>query len=203
MGDARSAGPVARAWAVLRHPGGAWDGIAEEPAEPRWLFGRYVAWLAAIPAVCGTIGPLVFTFNVANVRLRPSAVALVLENLTAYAATFGGVWLLALWIALLAPAFGGVRDYRRALNLSAHSGTAAWAAGIFELYPSLGVPMAILSGVYSLYTLFLGLAKLTQAPVHRRLTYVASVLIGVFVLLALGAMLAARMAEFGGPLSLA
>lgn len=191
-----------RAWAILTRPVRAWEAIAADPRDGRRLYARHVAPLAAIPAVCGLAGPLIFAFDLAGVRLRPDALALALQVAASYGLTLAGVWLLAEWINLLAPAFGAVRDVRRALNLTGYAGTAAWIAGIFALYPDLGLPAALLAGLYSLYTLGLGLPAMMQAPEGRRLTYFAAILVGAIVLVLAGAWLVAEAAALGGPLSL-
>ena len=191
-----------RALAILARPAPTWEAIAADPADARRLYARHVAPLAAIPAVCGLAGPLIFAFDLAGVRLRPDALALTLQVATSYLLTLAGVWLLALWIDLLAPVFGGVRDFRRALNLVGYAGTAAWLAGAFALYPDLGLPAALLAGLYSAYTLNLGLPQLMQAPEERRLTYFAAILFGALLLIAGQAWLSAEAAALGGPLSL-
>ena len=174
MDEARPPGLVARVWALITRPGRAWEAIAYEAADAGAIFKRHVAPLAAIPAVCGLMGPLIFAT----------------------------VWLLAQWIALLAPMFGGVRDRGQALKLAAYAPTAWWVAGVFELWPSLVIPVLILAGLYSLYALFLGLPKVMRAPEEHRLNFFAAVLLGLLVLIIVAGMLAAKAAELGGPLSL-
>lgn len=191
---------VSRAVAIVVRPGRTWQAAAPEPADTRWVLTRYVAPLAAIPAVCGALGAYVFGFNIANVGVRLNPVGLLLEAAVTYAATVAAVWLLARWIAVIAPAFGAARDPEQALKLAAYSGTAAWLAGVFDLYPALGIPASILAGIYSLYTLNLGLPALLQVPEERRLTFFATILVSI-LLLGLGVgFLGAKAAEVGGPL---
>jgi hypothetical protein len=87
-----------------------------------------------------------------------------------------GVYLLALTVSALAPAFGGTASRGQALKLVAYSGTAVWVAGVFGLYPTLGLPVAILGGLYSLYALYLGLGPLMRPAPDRTLTFFAAVL---------------------------
>ena len=199
MGDPPSL--LVRAAALIVRPSRAWDEIAAEPVSGATLLRHYVMPLAAIPAVCGVVGPLLFSFDIANVRLRPNLTALLLEALAGYVLTLAGVFLVGLWASLLAPAFGASRG--RGLELVGYSGTATWAAGLFALYPAIGLPAAILAAVWSLRGLYLGLTPLMQAPAdERRLTYFAAILLGILALGLVSAMLVAQAAEYGGPLSL-
>jgi hypothetical protein len=177
----------------------AWDGVAYEPVDSWTLLTRWVAPLAAIPAVCGVLGPLLFSFDIANVRLRPNLPGLLLGGGTSYALTLVSVWLVGLWTDLLAPAFGAARG--QGLKLAAYSGTASWVAGLLALYPPVGLPAAILAAAWSLRTLYLGLGPLTDAPEDRRLIYFAAILAGVLALGLAYALLVARATELGGPLS--
>ena len=200
--DEPRAGVMARAARILRRPSGAWDEIADEPVSPRELHGRYVAPMAAVPAVCGALGLLVFGLNMADVRVWPSPASTALQSATSYVLTLTGVWALAAIVNVLAPAFGGVRSFARAFKLVAYSGTAAWAAGIFYLYPTLAIPVGILSGLYSLHTLYQGLPKLMRAPAERSLTFFAAILLAVLALGLLRDLVASWAAEAGGPLAL-
>lgn len=201
MGAAGGAGAFSRALAMLLRPGRAWDEIAERPRGARALLRGHVMPLAAIPAVCGVVGALAFGFNIANVGVRMSQGGLILGAVVGFGATLAAVWLLAVWIAVTAPAFDGRRDRTAALNLVGYAGTASWVGGLAELYPSLGIPVGILAGLYSLYALYLGLPKLMRIPEHRMLTAFASALIAALLLGAARGTLVGWATELGGPLS--
>ncbi|MBU1378110.1 MAG: YIP1 family protein [Alphaproteobacteria bacterium] len=186
---------------MLIRPGATWDRIAEAPAEPRALFVRYAVPLAAVPAVCGVFGVLVFGFNIANIGVHMSVVGLILGAAVSYGLTLAAVWALAAFIDLTAPAFGGLRGRGAALNLVAYAATASWIGGLSEIYPSLGIPVGILAGLYSLYALYLGLPKLMGVPEERKLTAFAAVLIAILLLAVGRGMITAKAAEVGGPLS--
>jgi hypothetical protein len=197
----RAAEFVSRALGMLFAPNRAWDRIAEAPAEVGPLMRGYVAPLAAIPAVCSVAGALVFGFNIANVGVRMSLQGLLLGAVTGYVVTLAAVWLLALFVDLVAPAFGGQRGRAEALTLIAYGATASWVGGLAEFYPSLGIPVGILAGLYSFYAVWLGLPKLMRIPDDRRLTAFAAVLIAILLLAAGRGMLTGMAGEFGGPLS--
>jgi hypothetical protein len=201
MGTPRGAAVIARVFGMLFRPGRTWEGIAVEPANTDGLFSRYVAPLAAIPAVCSVAGPLKFGFNIANVGVVMSPLGLVLGALAGYVLTFAALSAAAFLVDLAAGAFGGVRNRDRALELVTYAATATWIAGFAELYPSLGLAIGILAWVYTLYALFLGLPVMLQIPEERRLNAFAVVLIVVVGLWGARGFLSASAAELGGPLS--
>lgn len=201
MDAAGDAGGLSRVVRLLLSPNRAWDEIAEAPAAERPLFLRYAFPLAAVPAVCSVVGVLTFGFNIANVGVHMSVVGLILGALASYVLTLAAIWALAAFIDVTAPAFGGARGRQAALNLVVYSATAMWVGGLSEIYPSLGIPVGILAGLYSLYALYLGLPKLMQIPEERRLTAFAAVLIAFLLLGVARGMITAKAAELGGPLS--
>lgn len=181
---------LARAAGMLFRPGETWRSIADEPTEVRSLYLAYVAPLAALGPFCGAVGLQVFGASIAGIHLKPALGETLIGAAVAYGLTLVAVWLLALAVSALAPAFGGRADRREAAKLVAYSATAFWIAGLFALYPTLGFPLAVLGGLYSLYALRLGLAPVMRAPVERTLTYFAAVLVCVLAL-GLGLRLAA------------
>jgi hypothetical protein len=188
---------------MLVRPGRTWDAVADEPVDERELLARYAAPLAAIPAVCGALGSLVFGFRLAEVGLRQSPVAVLCKAVAGYALTLVCVWLLARFVALLAPRFGGTGDAGQAMKLAAYSGTAAWVGGVFDLYPPLSLSVSLLAGLWSLHALYLGLPKLTRSDPERTLVFYALVLAGVLSLAGLRVYLMGKAADLGGPLALA
>ena len=202
MQERRSPGLIVRAAAILVRPGRTWDVIAEEPAEEARLFARYVAPMAAISPICGVIGPLVFAYDIAQVRLRDDLFGMMLKSVVAFGATLIVVWLLAWVIAALARPFGGVGDRAQAVKLAAYSGTAFWISGLFHLYPggSLTLPAGALAGVYSLYALYLGLGPLMRVDDDRKITCFAAIFLCLLTLGWLRDFAIGAAAELGGPL---
>ncbi|MCR5880284.1 Yip1 family protein [Phenylobacterium sp. J367] len=191
---------LARALAMVLRPSQTWDRIATETTPPSDLFRGYVAPLAAIPAVCGLLGMMLFGYSIAGIGFQQSLPAAVIEAAVDFTLTLAAVFLMAIAIDLLARPFGGARDAGQALKLAAYSGTAMWLAGIFSLYPSFGLVIGALAALYSLYTLYLGLPKLMRAPPESALTYFASVLVALIAIVILKGVLVAKASELGGPL---
>lgn len=201
MDGSGGAGGVPRALSLLLAPGRAWDRIADAPAEPTPLFLRYALPLAAFPAIFSVVGVLTFGFNIANVGVNMSVVGLTLGALTGYVLTLAAIWALAAFVERVVPVFGGLRDRRAALNLVVYAATAMWVGGLAEIYPSLGIPVGLLAGLYSLYTLYVGLPVMMGVPEDRRLTAFATILIAILLLGVGRGLLTAKAAELGGPLS--
>lgn len=197
----RAAEFISRALGMLFAPGRTWDRIADDLAAPADLMRGYVAPLAAIAAACSVAGALMFGFNIANVGVRMSVPGLLMGAVVGYVVTLASVWLLALFVDLTAPAFGGQRGRTEAMNLIGYGATASWVGGLAEIYPSLGIPVGILAGLYSLYVIWLGVPKLMRIPDDQRLTAFAAVLIAILLFAAGRATLTGMAAEFGGPLS--
>jgi hypothetical protein len=72
------------------------------------------------------------------------------------------VLVLGLMIDLLAPVFGGRRDFGCAFKLAVYSYTPVWLAGIFLLAP--GLRFLTLTAVYGAYIVWRGLPLLMKSP---------------------------------------
>ncbi|RAK52239.1 Yip1 family protein [Phenylobacterium deserti] len=194
---------VGRALAVLTAPTRAWDVIEAEPSSVPNLYLRLVAPLAAIPAICGFVGLLLFGVGVFDVGMRPPLGVALAEMLAAYVLALVEVYVLALIIDVLAPSFGGVRSRLQAFKLAAYSGTALWVSGVFLLYPPVGELLGLLGGLYSLYILYVGLPRMMSVVPQRRLSYFAVVLLAILVLSAVLGTVTTRIRDLGGPLRMA
>ena len=159
-----------RAKAILLDPSAEWARIERESGDPAYLLSRYVAVLALVPAVFGFIGASVVGAVVPGTGLvRASMFDGFFGAIFGYAMAFAIVLLLALVIDLLAPLFGGRKDFDSAFKLAVYSYTPVWLAGIFLLLP--GLALSDLSGFYGAYVLALGLPRLMKSPVQKSYGY--------------------------------
>jgi hypothetical protein len=154
---------IERVKAILLTPRTEWPVIERERATMSDLFIKYVAILAAIPEVAHIIGQSLVGAT------RVSIGALLLRAVIAYAVTLAMVYIIAGVIDLLAPRFGGKKNFPNALKLSVYSHTPLWLAGIFLLIP--GLNFLLILGVYGLYLLWIGLPMLMQTPNERAFPY--------------------------------
>ncbi len=154
---------------ILLSPGREWRVIERESGEPTYLFGRYVAILALIPAVFGFIGKSVIGVTTSAGSFRVPAIAGLIEAVLSYAFTFVIVYVTALIIDLLAKSFDADRYFPNALKLAAYSFTPVWLSGVFLLLP--GLQFLTLFGLYGVILLWIGLSILLRAPRGRSLLY--------------------------------
>jgi hypothetical protein len=200
---------MARVKALLLTPKDEWPRIAAEPATIASLYSNYVIYLAAIPPLSLLIGSLVFGYGVGGITYRPSLFGALANAILQYGLQLGGVYVLALIIAWLAPRFGGDSDRVSAFKLAAYSATASWLAGIFSLVPMLGI-LGLL-GLYSLYLLYTGAPVLMRVPAERAGRFLLALIaigfaIGLVVALITAAIMPSRgtveVEESGGTISL-
>ena len=165
-----------RAKAMLLDPAAEWPTIERESGDPAYLLSRYVAVLALVPAGCGFIGASVIGVVVPGTGLvRASLFDGCFGAIFSYVTAFAIVLILALVIDLLAPVFGGRKEFDSALKLAVYSYTPVWLAGIFLLLP--GLRFLILLGFYGAYVLLLGLSRLMKAPEQKSYLYALVIVI--------------------------
>ena len=185
---------VARVRGILLAPRREWPVIAAEATPRPGIYLRYVAPLAAVGAIASSVGAWLVGIPAVpygNVRLGPGAA--LAAAILHFALQFATVLVVALIVNALAPTFGGRRDSRRALQVTAYSFTPAWVAAALTILPALDA-IASLLGLYGLYLLYTGLPVLMQATRDRTLGYtvvivICTVAITVAIALASGLLL--------------
>jgi hypothetical protein len=187
---------AARAKAMLIDPSVEWTLIEQETADPAFVLTRYVAVLALVPAVFGFIGASVVGVAVPGAAtMRATIFDGLFGAIFGYVMTCATVLLLALIIDLVAPLFGGRRNFDAAFKLAVYSFTPVWLAGIFLLLP--GLRFLLLTGFYGAYILWIGLPQLTKAPEQKSQSFAVLIVICAGLLIYLTA--ATQRAVFGTP----
>jgi len=185
-----------RAKAILLDPAAEWARIEQETGDPAFVLSQYVAWVALTPAVFGFIGASVVGETVPGAgTLRAPIFNGLFGAIFGYVMTCATVLVLALIIDLIAPVFGGRRDFDSAFKLAVYSFTPVWLAGIFLILP--GLHFLVLTGFYGAYVLWLGLPRLMKSNPQRTQDFTALIVIAAFVLVYLAAM--AQRMVFGTP----
>jgi len=180
---------AARAKAILVDPATAWGGIEKDIGDPAFLLSRYVAVLALIPALSSFIGTtLIGAIAPSGAVVRADLIDGLFGAIFNYAASCVIVLLLGLIINLLAPLFGGRRDFEDAFKLAVYSFTPLWLAGICLLLP--GLRFLLLIGAYGIYLLWLGVPRLTKVPERQ-----AGNLTAVIVICTCGLLYAAALTQ--------
>jgi hypothetical protein len=197
--SAGTAGLVARVKAVLMQPKATWDVIDAEPATISGLYRSYAIPLAAIPVVCGLIGGLLFgSGGFMGITFRPSPISLVVQAVVHYCLSLGSLYILALIIGGLAPNFGGTKSPVQAFKVAAYASTASWVGGVFLLITYLS-PLTIITGIYSLYLLYLGLPRLMKVAEDKAVAYTALVIVAAVVVSIVIAAILSPLARLGMP----
>jgi hypothetical protein len=155
---------------ILLAPKDEWPRIAAESATVRSLYVGYIVILAAI-------GPLASLVSLGVIGLGFGVGA----ALFAYIHALIGVAIVAVIADLLAPTFGGTRDYVAALKLVAYSLTAVWVAGIAQLIPVIGSVIVLIGLIYSLYVFYLGVAVLKKSTAEKVVPYTILVVVSAIV----------------------
>ena len=177
---------VDRAKNLIVTPRTEWDAIAVDPTPTAQIITGYVLPLAGLAALARFIGMAAFT---------PMGIVWAL-GLAVYNVVMAVVfvYVVGFIIEALAPTFGGHKDRPQAIKLAAYSYTPAWLAGLFMLFPFLGM-LVVVGAIYGLYLLYLGLPKLMKNPADKSAGYTALVVVCAivvgFIIGAIGAMFTA------------
>ena len=183
----KSAGLVARVQAILMRPKSEWEVIDAEMATTQGLFTGYVCILAAIPALCSLIGGQLFGYGAFFVHFHPPLMVSLVSAVVSYVLALAATFLLALVIDALAPSFDGEKNPIQAMKVAVYSGTAGWAAGVFLIFPALGI-IATLGALYGLYLLYTGLPRLMKSPPEKAMGYtVVTIVCAIVIYLVVGA----------------
>lgn len=191
-------GLVDRVKNILLTPKAEWAKIDTEEADVSKLYMGYVLPLAALSAICGVIGMVVFGLGVPGlVTVRVPVVEAIISGAIQVACYVGGVFLLGIIANALAPTFGSVPNQGQAHKLMAYSFTASLLAGVFAIFPPLGI-LGLL-GLYSFALLFIGLPIMMKTPDDKRVGYFATlVILGIVTFFVIGAVTGyARLATGG------
>ena len=188
---------IDRAKNILLQPRAEWDRIAGEPANLGKLYMGYLMPLAALAAICMVIGLTVFGVGALGVTLRFSPVQAVISGVFQFVMAFVGAYVMALIINALASNFGSTPDQGQAHKLAVYTYTPGLLAGVFAIYPALGI-LGIL-GLYSFVLLYLGLPRLMKTPEDKRVGYFATILIvAIIVFFVIGMVSGVVRTAFGG-----
>jgi hypothetical protein len=187
---------AARAKAILTDPIAAWAQIENDADDPGFLLSRYVAVLALIPALAGFAGAaLIGVITPGGATARASLIDAASGAVFGYVVSCATALVLGLVINLLAPLFGGRRNFNNAFKLTVYSLTPVWIAGIFLVLP--GLRFITLTGCYGAYLLWLGLPRLTKLPQEQVANFTAVIVVCACGLLYLTAV--AQRVMFGTP----
>jgi hypothetical protein len=156
---------------MLLAPKAEWPKVAAEPATVQSL---YTGWIM----ILGLIGPIAMLVLLGFVSGGFGLSAAI----ASYVNTLVGVAIIALIADLIAPTFGGTRDYVASLKLVAYAATAVWVAQIALVVPILGALVVLVGAIYSVYLLFLGAPVLHKCTGDKAVAYTIVLLLCAIVI---------------------
>lgn len=172
---------IGRVKRLIMSPKTEWEAIDGEAVEQNDLIMKYVAPLAAIPAIASIIGLSIIGVNILGNSFRIPFGSAVMGAIVSFIFAIIGVFVFAFIINALAPSFGAEKNFKQALKVSAYAPTASWIAGVFTAIPALSV-LGLIGAVYSLYLLFVGLPKIMKPPSDKATTYtIVSLVVAIIV----------------------
>jgi len=166
---------------LITRPREEWQVIEAEPHTVLELYTGYVIILSAIPALAGFVGLSLVGVGTFGATYPVPLGAGVAHALLSYLLSLAFVYVLALVIDSLAPAFGSRKDFIQALKVAAFSQTPYWIASVLTVVPSLWI-VTVLVGLYSLYLLFVGLPIVMKTGPDKAPLYFLIVLMVMIVL---------------------
>lgn len=176
VGGTSTTGLVTRVQNMIMKPAAEWDVVAAEPATVGSIYTGYAVILAAIPAIATLLCSILF--------LHIGPILAVVTAVLGYVLALVGLFITSFIVNALAPSFGGEQNQVQALKLVTYANTAAWVAGALNIIPILGALASLVGGIYSLYTLYLGLPKLMKNPADKTLVYFIVTLVVAIVVYA-------------------
>lgn len=196
--DTASAGApnlIERAKNILMQPKAEWERIATENTGLSALLTGYVLPLAAIGALAGVLGSMLFLgalFGAA--ALVPAIIGAAISVCFALL----GVFLFGLLINALASSFGSQPNPTRANQLAAYSATASLIGSWGAILPFLGWLFALAGGIYSIVLFYMGLTPMMGTPEDKRVLYtLVLALIAIVAYWLVGMVVAMMLISFG------
>lgn len=173
-----------RAIRLLTRTRAEWGEIAAAPMTPGAIYRRFVLPMAALGPIAGTVGTLVSGGERSSLAgtYMLSPVRTVAVGAFEYAFNLGAIWVLAVLIYRLAPAFRARTGPVDALKVAAFGAAPYWVGGLLAIIPKFAPVGLLLGGAYSLRLYALGLAQLLRTPGERVWGYTLAVGAGGLVL---------------------
>lgn len=173
-----------RATVVIKNPKGVWGAIKADGESTQDLFKKYFVYIAALPALCGFIGMVLFGFPGAGAYLKVNVGASLVTAIFHYGLALAAPIIAGALSGMIAPKFGGSADQATATKLFVYASTASQLGGILSLVPLLGL-LGIVASIYSLYTLYQGITPMVDVPSDKRIMYLIVMVVALIVVLGL------------------
>ncbi len=180
---------------IITKPKQEFNVIAGETTDAGKLFITYALPLMLIPAIAqliglGLIGKKfgVGFFSTTIIRSWEWGMS---TAITSFLGTIISVFVVAFIIDALATYFGSEKNFNRSFQLVVYSFTPSWVAGIFYVFPFLGI-ITILAGLYGLVLLYIGIAPMKKTPTDKVTVYfIVALVVAIVISIIVGLIMAA------------
>lgn len=188
---------IQRVQDILLKPKDTWPVIAQESTDTGSIYGGYLIYLAAIPAIAGFIGLSVVGIGGFGINMRIPVMSGLVNMVVSFVLSLVMVFVLSLIVDALAPTFGGTKSGISALKLVAYGSTAGFLGGIFSLLPALSI-LGLLAALYSIYLIYTGVPVMMKCPPEKALAYTAVVIVcGIVAMVVLAVVSSAVLPSHG------
>jgi hypothetical protein len=158
---------------IITSPSAEWDKIANESNDQNEIIIHYAVPLIALGAITTFIGKAAIP--------EVSVYGGFMMAITYLISMVAGLYISAIIISELAPAFDVDKNFGVTLKLIVYSSTAALASAVIaSLHP--GLSFIGLFGLYSLYLFWIGMPKLLNVPEDKQVGFV---LVSALIILAI------------------
>jgi hypothetical protein len=176
---------------ILLKPKTEWPVIAAEPDSLSGLYKGYIAILAAIPVLADFVRGSLIGYSEFGVSFRVPFSSGLLNAILGYVLGLAAVYVMALIVDALAPAFGGQKNRMQAIKVVAYAWSAVWVAASGSIIPWLGWLIYLAGAVYSIMLLYWGLPVMMRCPPEKTggytaLTYVCGLALSLLIVLVIG-----------------
>lgn len=171
---------VDRAKNIMFNPKPEWEVIKVEPSTTQELYTNYALILAAIPAVAGFLGYIIFGYPWLMGSINLPVGSLLTWAIMTYIQMILSVIIISFVIDALAPSFGSTKNMTASTKVAVYSFTPAWVAGILHIVPALGF-IAALAGIYGLVLMYWGLPRVKDVPQDKLVAYFVVIIIAAIV----------------------
>ena len=172
---------IARVKAVLTNPKEIWGTLKSEPITTEQLFKYYLAPLAALSAICGFVGMVIFGISLPLVgTIRVPFFSGLVNYFVQFLMGLMGIAISGFIVEKLAPSFGGKATFLDGVKLIGYAMTAPLVFSVLSLVPVLEIVGGVL-GFYGLYLIYQGIPSITQVPAAKHLVFFLATIVCTFV----------------------
>jgi hypothetical protein len=164
---------VSRAKPIVLKPKTAWDELKNKNETTQDFYKNYLIYMAAIGPVCGLIGSLIGTGFGFTITLKMQIVSYGLALLMPFITSF--------IFPQIAKMCQGEITANNSIRLVGYASTATYLGGFLGLIPMLSI-LGIFLGLYSLYTFYIGVPKMSTVPEGQTLKFTVLAIVAWIVI---------------------